>query len=427
MADPAPPVGPDPPEQIFDRERMAAFLETLERLAAGDVVARLPVTSRHDALDAIAYGINALVDELRWAGDRIREAQDQTAAALRAAVESAETRNSAILKAIPDMMFVLRRDGTYVDYHAGHPNRLFVAPDAFLGRTVHEILPAPLAERMMDALERASRSEEPVVVEYELPMGEPRFYEARIVQAGFDRLLTIVRDVTEGKRAADLNRDLARRLIASQEAERQRVARELHDDISQQLALLNIEIDHLAAQVTPADGRARLRKLAVQVEDIAAALHNLAYNLHPSRLQAVGVVAAIQSLCKDASQSHNLRVDFTHGAVPSRVNGHVALCLYRIVQEALHNIARHSRARDARIDLTFDEGHVALLIADTGVGFDPNDVKDAGLGLVSMQERVAALNGALTIDSVPGGGTRIAVRLPVAPRPADAPPFLAST
>ena len=107
---------------------MAAFLKTVEAMAAGQAEARLPISSRHDELDAIAHAINALVGELNWAGARARETQEAKAAELRATVAIAEARNSAILAAIPDLMFILLRDGTYVDYHARDPNLLFVPP-----------------------------------------------------------------------------------------------------------------------------------------------------------------------------------------------------------------------------------------------------------------------------------------------------------
>jgi signal transduction histidine kinase len=314
---------------------VAAFLKTVEAMAAGQVDERLPISSRHDELDAIAYGINVLAGELGWLGACAREAQEEKAAELRATVASAEARSSAILTAIPDLMFILLRDGTYVDYHARDPKLLFVPPSAFLGRNVRDVLPPPLAEVMMNALEHACQSDDPVVVEYELPMGEPRSFEARIVRAGAKHLLSIVRDITELKRASELNRDLARQLISSQEVERQRIARELHDDISQRIAALNIEIEQLATQVGSEQSRARVRKLSAQISEIASDVHRMSYELHPSKLQLIGLVAALQSLCSDVSKQRNLHVAFTHGAMPPSIDANVSLCLYRIVQEAL--------------------------------------------------------------------------------------------
>ena len=412
MADQASRVTPPSAEFSFDSDRVAAFLRLLESMASGQIDQLLPISPRHDALDAIAHAINVLVGELSGAGARARKAQEEKEAELRAAVASAEVRNGAILRAIPDLMFVLRRDGTYVDYHARDPKALFVPPSTFMGKSVRDVLPPPLAELIMDALERACQTDDPIVVEYELPMAEPRSFEARIVRAGADRLLSIVRDVTEPKRASELNRDLARRLIARQEIERQRIARELHDDVSQRIALLNIEIDQISTQGVPEESRARLRALSAQARDVAIDVHRMSYALHPSWLETLGLVAALQSLCRDVSKQRNLHVAFTNGSIPPSIDPNVSLSLYRIVQEALHNVARHSGAREARVSITCDDGHIALQISDSGIGFDPRHVRPAGLGLASMRERVAVLNGQLVINAVPGGGTQIAVHIP---------------
>src|SRR6185503_6457121 len=139
----------------------------------------------------------------------------------------AEARNSAILRALPDLMFVQDRNGTYVDFHSRDLNLLYAPPETFLGKTVWDIFPPALANRFMNAIEQVCRTQEPVVVEYELKVDETRHFEARIVPAGNERVLSIVRDVTVATRALELNRVLAGRLIVSQEAERQRIAREL--------------------------------------------------------------------------------------------------------------------------------------------------------------------------------------------------------
>ena len=321
----------------------------------------------------------------------------------------------AILAAIPDLMFILQRDGTYVDYHARDAQLLFAPPSSFIGRKVRDVIPPPLGDLMMQAIEQASQSSAPVVLEYELPMAEPRHYEARIVRMEADRLLSIVRDITELKQAGELNRELARRLISSQEAERQRIARELHDDIGQRVAALNIELDRGAMEAGSEPQRAYLRRLSAQASEIAIDVHRMSYELHPSKLRLVGLVAALQSLCSEVSKQRNLDVRFTHASMPPVVNAAVSLCVYRIVQEALHNVARHSHARGALVSVSGEDGEIALQVSDSGDGFDPDHVPHDGLGLVSMRERAADLNGRLTIDAAPGRGTQITVRIPAVP------------
>src|SRR5262249_36810134 len=286
------------------------------------------------------------------------------------AVHQLAARNSAILRAIPDLMFVMLRDGTYVDYHARDPRLLFAPPEKFIGRKLADVMPPELVGMFMQAVERACASPEPVIVEYELDLGERRHFEARLVNAEHGRILTMVRDITEAKRAHALNRDLAGRLIVSQELERQRIARELHDDLSQKIALLNIEIDQLASHMDGSDSRARVRDLSLRAGEIATDVHNLSRELHPSKLQTLGLVAAVQSLCQDTSRQYDVDVAFTAGTLPKSIDPGVSLCIYRITQEALHNVARHSQARHAAVRLALEDDTLSLQIADSGVGFD---------------------------------------------------------
>jgi signal transduction histidine kinase len=314
------------------------------------------------------------------------------------------------------MMFVLRRDGTYVDYHARDPSQLILPPDRFVGRKIREVMPPDLAEIMMKALVEALDTREPVVVEYELPMGgETRHYEARLVPTDNDQVLCIVRDVSEARRARELNRTLAGRLIVSQEEERQRIARELHDDLSHKIALLNIEVDRLAHQLPRSDHQTRLRQISAQVSDIANDLHNLSYELHPARLRTLGLLESLRVMCNEFSHQRHIHVVFTstEATVPHEVGPAISLCLYRIAQEALHNIARHSGAHQAYVHISYEDHDICLQIADSGVGFEPHANRHAGLGLVSMRERVGVLNGTLVIQSAPGRGTRVVARIPL--------------
>lgn len=336
-----------------------------------------------------------------------------------AALRHSELRNSAILRALPDLVFVLDREGRYVDYHARDRKLLFVPPEIFMGKTIREIMPSPLADTFMDAFERAAATDDPIVVDYELPLDELRYFEARFVPADNGRVLSVVRDVTESKRAIELNRALAGRIIVSQEQERQRIARELHDDLSQKIALLNLEVDQIADEVPAEAHRARLEIVSSQIGEIAGDLSNLSHRLHPSRLQSLGLIESVRLLCSEISQRRQVNIEFSSSELPPAVDPRVSLCLYRIAQEALHNITKHSQARDASVELTREGNEVYLHIADTGIGFDPVALDRAGLGLVSMRERVGVLKGNLVINATPGGGTRIGVRVPLIPSPRE--------
>jgi len=285
--------------------------------------------------------------------------------------------------------------------------------------------------RFMTALEQALACDEPCIVEYTLPIGgELRHYEARMVRCEADKVLSIVRDMTDRRRAERTLRDaeaalrlsservhtLAGRLIAAQESERRRIAHDLHDDLSQKLALLSINLERLGASGGTEDVEdlsARVQQLSGEVGEIATSIHSLSHMLHPSRLETLGLVAALASVCRDLSTQHGLRIDFRHDSVPAVVSPDTALCLYRVVQEALHNIVKHSRARQASVRLSGRDGQLDLLVEDSGRGFDPQTASPVGLGLISMQERVNYLGGRLAVRSTPGVGTRISVSVPV--------------
>jgi PAS domain S-box-containing protein len=335
------------------------------------------------------------------------------------ALREAERRNTAMLRAIPDLMFVLSRDGRFVDYHARDSKLLFVPPTAFLGKTIRDAMPPDLAQTFMDAVERASQCDDAVIVEYDLPIDGGCHFEARFVYAGVDRVVSIIRNVTEAKRAVALNRDLIGKLIASQEDERHRIARELHDDVSQKIALLSIGID-LLAKNSAAD-RQKFSELSDRVSEIATDIHDLSHELHPSKLQTLGLVESLQLLCRDVTRQGAVDVVFKRDVFPESVDPNVALCLYRIAQEALHNVVRHSGAREAEVRLTGDAAYLVLQVSDPGLGFDLKTGHREGLGLASMRERAAFLRGQLAIHTFAGGGTRIGVRVPMAP-PARAVP-----
>jgi signal transduction histidine kinase len=208
-------------------------------------------------------------------------------------------------------------------------------------------------------------------------------------------------------------RRLAGRLIHAQEVERARIARELHDDLSQKVALLAMDIHQVALSEVPAL-RGRAKVMSERAAEIGTDLHNLAYELHPAKLQILGLVTATQLLCRDLAARHHVAIDFLNDHMPLDVPSDQSLCLFRITQEALQNVVRHSGARRAVVRLTGLADSLQLEISDTGTGFDASKLGD-GMGLLSMRERVNFLDGRMKIWSKPGMGTCVSVQVPVAP------------
>jgi PAS domain S-box-containing protein len=218
----------------------------------------------------------------------------------------------------------------------------------------------------------------------------------------------ISRDITERKRADHALSNVNRRLIEAQEQERRRIARELHDDIGQRLALLNLELT--GSSFESSGDRARL---ATRVSEIAADIQALSHELHAPRLDLLPMSSNMQRFCEDFATRQQATVRFDCGELPDQLPSGVSLGLFRVLQEALHNAAKHSGVREFDVRLWAADGCVHLLIGDGGCGFDVRTANFGdGIGLVSMRERVKLVNGELSIDSQPGRGTSVHARVP---------------
>ena len=211
-------------------------------------------------------------------------------------------------------------------------------------------------------------------------------------------------------------RQLAVMLIAAQEEERRRLARELHDDTSQTLAALALELASLQRKAAGADDGVQtgLRRVESSVHDLAEGIHDMSRLLHPSILDDLGLDAAIRAECERVSEREGFPVVCEAIDLPEDLPKDCALTFYRITQEALHNIAKHSGTEHAQVLLQGEDDRVTLEIEDAGKGFDPASARaGSGLGLISMSERVRLLGGVLKVDSKPGEGARIRVEVPI--------------
>lgn len=208
--------------------------------------------------------------------------------------------------------------------------------------------------------------------------------------------------------------DMSRRLIDAQEQERTFIARELHDDISQRIALLAVGLEQLKEEVMET-GRASHAHLCQRLFDLGKDVQSLSHRLHSSKLEYLGLTAAARSFCREFSDQERVQIDFVDEGVPRTLPKEIALCLFRIMQEALHNALKHSGVRHFQVELGAGSEDIHLSVSDSGRGFDPaSETASSGLGLTSMRERARMINGELTIESHPNGGTTIHVRAPSA-------------
>lgn len=223
-------------------------------------------------------------------------------------------------------------------------------------------------------------------------------------------------DITDRKLAEEALSNVSRRLIDAQEQERTRIARELHDDISQRIALLGIELDVLRHGLSNPDTRvlSRLDGLQQLTSDIGTDVQAISHRLHSSKLEYLGLEAACMGFCKEVSEWHKVEVNFTAENIPRDLPQEISLCLFRVLQESLNNAIKHSGARRFEAHLLGTSDEICLAVRDHGIGFDATAAAVSnGLGLISMRERVSLAKGTFLIASNPTGGTEITVHVPL--------------
>jgi signal transduction histidine kinase len=210
-------------------------------------------------------------------------------------------------------------------------------------------------------------------------------------------------------------RELIGHLLASQEEERRRLACALHDDFSQQLALLAIDLEQLRLHPPSSQTEltSRLQELSERTDGISSRVYRLSHELRPAKLEALGLFATLQSYCEEVSQQYNVSVTFDGHGRTDAIRTAVALCVYRVTQEALDNVVQHSGSF-ARVQLIADDRQLRLSIEDDGVGFDAAGSWHGGLGFASMRERLYAVGGDLRIESTRSSGVRLGIWIPLA-------------
>jgi len=249
-------------------------------------------------------------------------------------------------------------------------------------------------------------------------MGVPRFK----LDGLFAGYIGSCVDITESKLAEEALFSVGSRLIEAQEDERARIARELHDDFSQRMALLAIELGRLRQDIPGSNGDAlnRMDIVRKHASEIGSDIQALSHQLHSAKLDYLGIAVAMKDFCVEFGAKQKFKIDFRSQDLPSSVSPEVSLCLYRVLQEALHNAAKHSQVSHFDVQLRGVPGEIQLTIKDAGVGFDVESVnKRRGIGLISMRERVKLVNGTFSIASRLNHGTEIGVRIPMSKAQVD--------
>jgi len=247
-----------------------------------------------------------------------------------------------------------------------------------------------------------------------LDIGVPRFSN----DGSFAGYVGCCIDVTDMKEARATLAEFSSRLIRAGEQERARIARELHDDINQRLALLanGLEVmEHATAAGSDQSQKHELHEMWRLTNEIAADIQHMSHRLHPSKLQYLGLASTVRDLCREVAQQHKIEVDCVVSGLPENLDENVSLNLFRTVQESLRNVVKHSQARHVKVELTSQSKMLYLRVSDDGVGFNPDLPQlNYGLGLVSMRERLRSVGGDFSIWSKPSLGTLVEGNVPVA-------------
>jgi PAS domain S-box-containing protein len=340
-----------------------------------------------------------------------------------AALRESEQRLRVMADAAPSLIWTSDKDGNVTYQNEERLDFTSSSSDAGLGerwtRYVHpEDLPGVLAENAHAHAERSGFSKE-----YRLRRRDGAYrwmFDLATPRIGSDGtflgFIGSAIDITDQKLAQDALEKLSGKLIDAQEKERARIARELHDDICQRLAALSMELERAqsGSEVSTSRRNALMMNIRQHCSEIATDVQALSHELHSSKLDYLGLVAAVKGFCAEFSKLKSVNVEFSEENVPYPLPKDVSLCLFRVTQEALNNALKHSGTRNFAVVLIGTAGRVKLEVRDWGAGFNIGGSRQRwGLGLVSMQERVNLVNGAFHIESKPREGTKVVASVPV--------------
>jgi PAS domain S-box-containing protein len=383
---------------------------------------------------------------------RVRREAARRESELRDEVRRAQERATDILESITEGFVAMDREWRFTHVNAEAERINGIPRQDQIGRTQWEVFPATRGTALELEWRRAVAEQVPVQFEFYY---EPReswfqntayptkdgglsvFYQditarkrsEEALRKAYDELeervrertrelslanARLARQVSKRKQVERARTELRHRLVRAQEEEHRRIARELHDDLTQRLAVLAIDFGALEQLPgCPQDIQARVRDTRGQLAELSESVHALSRQLHPSILDDLGLVDALRSECVGLFQRDGIRVEYHARDIPPDLPRGTALCVYRVAQEALRNVAHHAGCTRASVQLLGSERELVLSVRDRGVGFEADGGGKTGLGLESMRERVRLVRARLTVRSRPGWGTKVTVRVPL--------------
>jgi len=337
-----------------------------------------------------------------------------------------EGRFKQFFETQPECCYMISPGGIVLDVNPAACEALGYTKEELIGKAVSIIYAPESHSKMRDVLEKWKKtgrleSEEMVVLTRN---GERRVVlvsSGSVVDAEGNLLhsTSVHVDVTERKLAEEALSTVSQKLIEAHEEERTRIARELHDDVGQRLALLTVRLDGLkrGRPALAAELGSEIEEVHEQIVELASDIQALSHRLHSSKLEYLGLAAAANGFCRELSHRNGVQIAFHSENIPRELPREISLPLFRVLQEALQNATKYSGSRQFQVSLRGGANDIELTVHDSGIGFEPEEaIKGPGLGLTSMQERLKLVDGQLSIDSKPQRGTTIQARVPLSPR-----------
>ncbi len=339
--------------------------------------------------------------------------------------ERSRLRLAALVHDYADAVLIRDFKGRILAWNKGAERMYGYTEEEALGMNVRRLIPKKTPGRSREVIRLSARGQGPAPVETRRRAKDGRALDVLVTvtvlkdERGFPaEVATIERDITEQKRVERELRRLHARVISAQETERKRLARELHDGVGQTLSGVKFRMESLPGEIA-LDGRAaaKMLELGGLLDRAISEIRRVSKNLMPSELEDLGLEPALRTLCREFKGRDGVNVALHTGRVRKAVAPELGLALFRITQEALNNIGKHSEGTMAAVDLSRQGREIVLRVSDNGIGFahgDRRGLKGRGIGLASMRERAESVGGSIELRSIPGAGTTLCVRAPLA-------------
>lgn len=344
------------------------------------------------------------------------------------ALTESESYTNSILKAIPDLIFIFDSNGVYLDFKTGNQQDLALPEDIFLNKSVFDVLPETPARLLKEKIDYVIQTHTASSVEYQIDISEKKNdYECFIVPFGDTKVIAMVRNITQRKKVeAELKssqeqlKNFAAHLQFVREEERVLLAREIHDELGQILIALKIDIGMIKQHVIKAVDKKIIEDINSKFEQISKLIDNtitttrkIMTGLRPEVLELLGFKESAQLYILEFTERYQIDCTFESTATDINIDSQQSIALFRILQEALTNIAKHAKATEVEVSLTITDNKLIMKISDNGIGFDKHKkMRSDSYGLIGMKERVYLLDGKLSITGQPGQGTILLIEMP---------------